>query len=154
VKLGDAVFSRPERQSEDHRRLGARQGSSCRNLGTETISSVRVCSAGQGAAHLDGRDHDGLRHRATGKSAIVRVLHEGTNISPNCSCASLSRNIRVEADLVDQLFNSSEKRLARMLLLLANFGKESKPEPIIAKISQETSSRDDSERTRLRVSSS
>ena len=50
----------------------------------------------------------------------------------------LGRTIRVEADLVDQLFNSSEKRLARMLLLLANFGKESKPEPIIGKISQET----------------
>jgi hypothetical protein len=50
----------------------------------------------------------------------------------------LARNSRVEADLVDQLFNSSEKRLARILLLLANFGKESRPEPIIAKISQET----------------
>jgi CRP/FNR family transcriptional regulator, cyclic AMP receptor protein len=50
----------------------------------------------------------------------------------------LGRTIRVEADLVDQLFNSSEKRLARLLLLLANFGKEEKPEPIIAKISQET----------------
>jgi CRP-like cAMP-binding protein len=47
-------------------------------------------------------------------------------------------NSRVEEDLVDQLFNSSEKRLARTLLLLANFGKESKPEPIIAKVSQET----------------
>src|SRR5438045_5285874 len=50
----------------------------------------------------------------------------------------LARTIRVEEDLVDQLFNSSEKRLARALLLLANFGKEGKPEPIIAKISQET----------------
>jgi CRP/FNR family transcriptional regulator, cyclic AMP receptor protein len=50
----------------------------------------------------------------------------------------LGWTIRVEADLVDQLFNSSEKRLARLLLLLANFGKEDKPEPIIAKISQET----------------
>jgi CRP-like cAMP-binding protein len=50
----------------------------------------------------------------------------------------VGRAIRVEADLVDQLFNSSEKRLARLLLLLANFGKEGKPEPIIAKISQET----------------
>ena len=50
----------------------------------------------------------------------------------------LGRSIRVEADLVDQLFNSSEKRLARMLLLLANFGKEGTPEPVIAKISQET----------------
>lgn len=50
----------------------------------------------------------------------------------------LTRNIRIEEDLVDQLFNSSEKRLARVLLLLANFGKETKPEPLIAKISQET----------------
>jgi CRP/FNR family transcriptional regulator, cyclic AMP receptor protein len=50
----------------------------------------------------------------------------------------LSRNIRIEEDLVDQLFNSSEKRLARVLLLLANYGKDSKPEPVIAKISQET----------------
>jgi len=62
------------------------------------------------------------------KSAVVRAIHEEPAFSE-----------RVEADLVDQLFNSSEKRLARMLLLLANFGKESKnPEPIIAKISQET----------------
>jgi hypothetical protein len=50
----------------------------------------------------------------------------------------LVRTIRVEEDLVEQLFNSSEKRLARLLLLLANFGKEGRPEPIIAKISQET----------------
>jgi CRP-like cAMP-binding protein len=50
----------------------------------------------------------------------------------------LARSIRVEADLIDQLFNSSEKRLARILLLLANFGKEGRPEPILAKISQET----------------
>jgi CRP-like cAMP-binding protein len=50
----------------------------------------------------------------------------------------LSRNIRIEEDLVDHLFNSSEKRLARVLLLLANFGKEGKPETVIPKISQET----------------
>ena len=50
----------------------------------------------------------------------------------------LVRNARVEEDLVDQLFNSTEKRLARVLLLLANFGKEGRPEPVIAKISQET----------------
>src|SRR5271157_4270137 len=56
----------------------------------------------------------------------------------SCSCHLLSRNIKIEEDLVDQLFNSSEKRLARVLLLLANFGKEGKPEPVIAKISQET----------------
>ena len=72
------------------------------------------------------------------KSAIVRLIHEDPAFSEMFISHLLSRTIRVEADLVDQLFNSSEKRLARLLLLLANFGKESKPEPIIAKISQET----------------
>ena len=72
------------------------------------------------------------------KSAIVRVIHEEPIFSEMFIAHLLGRTIRVEADLVDQLFNSSEKRLARMLLLLANFGKESKPEPIIGKISQET----------------
>src|SRR6202140_4086348 len=72
------------------------------------------------------------------KAAIVRVIHEEPAFSEMFIAHILGRSIRVEADLVDQLFNSSEKRLARMLLLLANFGKETKPEPIIAKISQET----------------
>jgi CRP-like cAMP-binding protein len=72
------------------------------------------------------------------KTAIVRVLHEQPAFSEMFISHLLSRSIRVEADLVDQLFNSSEKRLARLLLLLANFGKEGKPEPVIAKISQET----------------
>ena len=72
------------------------------------------------------------------KAAIVRVIHQEPTFSELFIAHLLGRSIRVEADLVDQLFNSSEKRLARMLLLLANFGKESKPEPIIAKISQET----------------
>ena len=72
------------------------------------------------------------------KSAIVRLIHKEAAFSEMFIAHLLGRTIRVEADLVDQLFNSSEKRLARMLLLLANFGKDSKPEPIIAKISQET----------------
>jgi CRP/FNR family cyclic AMP-dependent transcriptional regulator len=72
------------------------------------------------------------------KAAIVRVIHQQPAFSEMFIAHLLGRTIRVEADLVDQLFNSSEKRLARMLLLLANFGKETRPEPIIAKISQET----------------
>jgi CRP/FNR family cyclic AMP-dependent transcriptional regulator len=72
------------------------------------------------------------------KEAIVRVIHEEPAFSEMFIAHLLARTIRVEADLVDQLFNSSEKRLARLLLLLANFGKEGKPEPVIAKISQET----------------
>jgi CRP/FNR family cyclic AMP-dependent transcriptional regulator len=71
------------------------------------------------------------------KAAIIRVLHEDPAFSDMFMSHLLTRNVRVEADLVDQLFNSSEKRLARALLLLANFGKEGKPEPVIAKISQE-----------------
>jgi CRP/FNR family cyclic AMP-dependent transcriptional regulator len=72
------------------------------------------------------------------KAAIIRVLHEEPAFSEMFVSHLLARTIRVEADLVDQLFNSSEKRLARTLLLLANFGKEGRPEPIVAKISQET----------------
>jgi len=72
------------------------------------------------------------------RAAVVDVIHREPAFSEMFIAHLLGRTIRVEADLVDQLFNSSEKRLARMLLLLANFGKEGKPEPIIAKISQET----------------
>jgi CRP-like cAMP-binding protein len=72
------------------------------------------------------------------KTAIVRVLHDQPAFSDLFISYLLARCVRIEEDLVDQLFNSSEKRLARLLLLLANFGKEGKPEPIIAKIKQET----------------
>jgi CRP/FNR family transcriptional regulator, cyclic AMP receptor protein len=72
------------------------------------------------------------------KVDAVRVLHEEPAFSELFLKYLLSRNIRIEEDLVDQLFNSSEKRLARVLLLLANFGKEGKPEAVIPKMSQET----------------
>jgi CRP/FNR family transcriptional regulator, cyclic AMP receptor protein len=72
------------------------------------------------------------------KAAIVRVLHEQPKFAETFMSYLLARNARVEEDLVDQLFNSSEKRLARALLLMANFGKEESPEPIIAKVSQAT----------------
>ena len=73
------------------------------------------------------------------KAAIVRVLHEQPTFAEKFMAHLLARNARVEEDLVDQLFNSSEKRLARALLLMANFGKDETPaEPVIAKISQET----------------
>jgi len=72
------------------------------------------------------------------KTAAVRVLHEEPAFTEVFLQHLLSRSIRIEEDLVDQLFNSSEKRLARVLLLLANFGKEGKPETEIAKISQQT----------------
>ena len=72
------------------------------------------------------------------KASIVRALHDEPKFSEMFMAYLLNRNARVEEDLVDQLFNSSEKRLARVLLLMANFGKEGRPETVIAKISQET----------------
>jgi len=72
------------------------------------------------------------------KATMVRALHDQPKFSELFMSHLLARNVRVEADLVDQLFNSSEKRLARLLLLMANFGKEGRPEPVIAKVSQET----------------
>jgi CRP/FNR family cyclic AMP-dependent transcriptional regulator len=72
------------------------------------------------------------------KTAIVRVLHDETKFSETFMAHLLARNARVEEELVNQLFNSSEKRLARALLLMTNFGKEESPEPLIATVSQET----------------
>src|SRR6266540_798223 len=72
------------------------------------------------------------------KTSIIRVLRDEPAFSEIFISHLLVRTIRVEEDLIDQLFNSSEKRLARLLLVLANFGKEGRPEPIVGKISQET----------------
>jgi CRP-like cAMP-binding protein len=72
------------------------------------------------------------------KATMVRMLGDEPKFSERFTTHLLARTIRVEEDLVDQLFNSSEKRLARALLLLANFGKDGKQEPVIAKVSQET----------------
>jgi len=72
------------------------------------------------------------------KPTMVRLFQEQPAFSQMFVTHILNRTIRVEADLIDQLFNSSERRLARLLLLLANYGNEGKPEPILAQISQET----------------
>jgi CRP/FNR family transcriptional regulator, cyclic AMP receptor protein len=72
------------------------------------------------------------------KDEMIRVLHAEHELSDRFIVHMLARNIRVEADLVDQLFNSIEKRLARTLLLLARYGAEGQPEPVLQKVSQET----------------
>jgi CRP-like cAMP-binding protein len=72
------------------------------------------------------------------KSEMVRVIHAEPAFAEMFIAHLLTRNSRVEEDLVDQLFNSSEKRLARTLLSLAHFGKDDTPQPVSAKISQET----------------
>jgi CRP/FNR family transcriptional regulator, cyclic AMP receptor protein len=73
-----------------------------------------------------------------GKEEMVGVLHEEHAMSDRFISHMLARNIRIEEDLIDQLFNSSEKRLARALLLLARYGKQDKPARVVPKISQET----------------
>ena len=72
------------------------------------------------------------------KATMIATIHNEPEFSELFMTYLLTRNSRIEEDLIDQLFNSSEKRLARLLLLLANFGKEGKPEPIVGKFSQET----------------
>jgi CRP/FNR family cyclic AMP-dependent transcriptional regulator len=72
------------------------------------------------------------------KAEMVRLLHEERRFSDHFIAHMLARNIRIEEDLIDQLFNSSEKRLARTLLLLARYGNQDQPQKVIAKISQET----------------
>ena len=78
-----------------------------------------------------------------GKDKMVRLLHKQHAMSDRFISHMLARNIRIEEDLIDQLFNSSEKRLARTLLLLARYGKQDKPVRVVPKISQEHARRDD-----------
>jgi CRP-like cAMP-binding protein len=72
------------------------------------------------------------------RHAMVAMLHREPEFAERFLAYLLTRNVRMESDLVDHLFNSSEKRLARLLLLMANFGQESKPIPLVARMSQET----------------
>ncbi|MBA3612950.1 MAG: Crp/Fnr family transcriptional regulator [Nitrospirales bacterium] len=100
-------------------------------VGEGCLAGQRVCMAT--ATTLE--DSTLLR---IAKQTMIRVLHDEPTFSTLFMEYILARNIRIQEDLVDQLFNSAEKRLARVLLLMAHFGKEGKPEPVLAKISQET----------------
>ena len=96
------------------------------------------CLAGQPVRMSTASATEPSRIIRVGKSAMVRLLHREPEFAELFIAYLLSRNVRIEEDLVDQLFNSSEKRLARILLLRAHFGKESRPESVIPKVSQET----------------
>lgn len=97
-----------------------------------------ACLAGQAVRTATATAVEDLKVVRIDKDAMMRVLHEEPAFAELFMGYLLAHTIRIEEDLVDQLFNSSEKRLARALLLLAHFGKEGKPETVIAKISQET----------------
>ena len=96
------------------------------------------CLAGQPLRMATATCMDGCSLMRLEKADVVRTLHEQPSFSEVFVAHLLSRNIRIEEDLVDHLFNSSEKRLARVLLLLANFGKEGTPQTVVPKMSQET----------------
>jgi CRP/FNR family cyclic AMP-dependent transcriptional regulator len=114
--------------------------------GKEVVVAILPQDSFFGEGCLAGQPLRMATASADHKSTVVRVekrvmldlLHQDPEFAERFLAYLLSRNIRMEADLVDHLFNSSEKRLARLLLLLANFGQESKPIPLIAKMSQET----------------
>jgi len=96
------------------------------------------CLIGQPLRLATAKAMDDSEVMRVGKTEMLRVLHDQPTFAELFMTHLLTRNSRVEEDLVDQLFNSSEKRLARTLLLLANFGKEGGPQPITTPISQET----------------
>jgi CRP-like cAMP-binding protein len=96
------------------------------------------CLVGQRACMATATALDASTIVRIEKAAMIRVLHEEPTFAELFMAYLLSRNVRIQADLVDHLFNSAEKRLARILLLLAHYGKEGKPEPVIPKISQDT----------------
>jgi len=96
------------------------------------------CLAGQPARTASATAMSECSVMKLERAVVLRLLHEQPSFAERFRAHLLSREIRSEEDLVDQLFNSSEKRLARVLLLLANFGKEGPPQTIIPKISQRT----------------
>jgi CRP/FNR family cyclic AMP-dependent transcriptional regulator len=96
------------------------------------------CLTGQDARIFTARAMEACEVTSITKEALTAALHDELGFSELFIAYLLNRNTRIEGDLIDQLFNSSEKRLARLLLLLANFGQEGNTQPIDAKVSQET----------------
>jgi CRP-like cAMP-binding protein len=116
------------------------------STGKEAIVAILTESSFFGEGSLAGQPlrmgsasaAENSRISRVSKQAMTQLLHDEPEFAERFLAHMLARNIRMEADLVDHLFNSSEKRLARLLLLMANFGQESKPIPLIAKMSQES----------------
>src|SRR4029079_15149844 len=143
-------FLYQEGQGQSFRSVKRWKGSRGRTLGTGRIYRRRLstrtafefigegCLIGQPKRLATASAMTECETMRVEKTEIQRVIQDEPAFSQMFVSHVLTRNARVEEDLVDQLFNSTEKRLARLLLLLANFGKEGRPEPILAKISQET----------------
>jgi CRP/FNR family cyclic AMP-dependent transcriptional regulator len=145
--LGEAVFTQGDPcQDVLYIQSGAVKLSVLSKLGREAIVAMlgpgdffgEGCLAGQPVRMGSATAITPSVIMLVGKQKMVRLLHRQHTLSDRFISHMLSRNIRIEEDLIDQLFNSSEKRLARTLLLLARYGKQDKPVRAVPKISQET----------------
>ena len=128
----------PGGQGQADRGLGARQRSRRRDVGTWGIFWGILPGRTDGSCMRPRPPLEDCSIVRIDKDAMIRMLHEEPAFAELFIGYLLTHTMRVEEDLVDQLFNSSEKRLARLLLLMAHFGKEDKAETVMAKISQET----------------
>ena len=146
-KIGEVVYSQGEAaQSVIYLQEGGVNLSVINTVGKEAVVAVlgpgdffgEGCLAGQSVRMGTATAIAPSTVLVIEKSAMFKVLHEQHALSDRFISFMLSRNIRIEEDLIDQLFNSSEKRLARTLLLLARYGKEDKPQGVLPKVSQET----------------
>jgi CRP-like cAMP-binding protein len=141
--------------SSSQREIPATRYSTCRKAikitvtseqGKEAILSIleageffgEGCLIGEPTRHLAATSLVVSAVMRIEKAEMIRVLHDQSSFAEKFTAHLLTRKARIEGDLADQLFNSSEKRLARTLLLLANFGKDNRPEQISIKVSQET----------------
>jgi len=144
---GDSVFSQGDQSNAVfYIQSGKVKVTVVSMSGKEAVIAHLPAASFFGEASLGGQQLRTSSAHAIEPSSIIRIekmvmqdlLHREPEFAEQFLAHLLSRNIRMESDLVDHLFNSSEKRLARLLMLMANFGQDTKPIPVIAKISQET----------------
>ena len=146
-RRGDRIFSQGERgETVMYIQAGGVKLSVLSKTGKEAVIAMLApsdffgegCLAGQPLRIGSATANTATRVLEIGKDQMVRVLHEQHALADRFIAHMVSRNVRIEQDLIDQLFNSSEKRLARALLLLARYGRQDKPRHVVPKISQET----------------
>jgi CRP/FNR family cyclic AMP-dependent transcriptional regulator len=146
-RKGQIIFSQGEEsQSVFHLQQGGVKLTVTSSAGKEAVTALLYagdffgegCIAGQSLRVATATAMEAVSAVVISKREMIRVIHEEHDFADRFVAHMLKRNIRIEEDLTDQLFNSSEKRLARALLLVARYGKEEQPEKIVAKLSQET----------------
>jgi CRP/FNR family transcriptional regulator, cyclic AMP receptor protein len=146
-RRGDSIFSQGDRgETVMYIQTGGVKLSVLSKTGKEAVIAMLApgdffgegCLAGQALRIGSATAIAPTRVLEIAKAQMLRVLHEQHALSDVFIVHMVSRNVRIEQDLIDQLFNSSEKRLARALLMLARYGKQDKPRHVVSKISQET----------------